>query len=396
LIPEARAAFNDAVSPERQRLVMDRMRERIGGEVPFRIAESPLFLPLPLLDQMDRASREILAALQAHRDYRRVADAIIPREQLYPREDAHPLFVCFDYALAEDGGHVVPRLTEFQGFPSLTAFQYYLSSDFRDVYALPDTLTFLGEGLADEGFRDLFRAAVLGSHAPENVVLLDVSPWQQGTWPDFRLTERLCPGIAVRCPSDLRRRGRGLFYDKDGRAIPVKRVFNRVIWSDLERLERDLGWSFHDELDFEWAGHPNWFFRYSKLALPWIDHPVVPKTQVLDRQGRWPHDLERYVLKPLFGFSGRGVVLDVTRDVLDATPVERRKDYVLQQKFQYADVIAGPEFAVRSEVRLMYVWLDRPRLVGLLPRMSRGRLMGCDANRTEPWTGHGVAFWPAK
>ena len=396
MIPEARAAFNDAVSPERQRLLMDRMRERIGGEVPFRIAESPLFLPRPLLDQMDRASLEILAALQAHRDYRRAADAIIPRERLYPREDDHPLFVCFDYALAEDGHHVAPRLTEFQGFPSLTAFQYYLSRDFRDVYALPDTLTFLGEGLSDEAFRDLFRAAVLGSQAPENVVLLDVSPWQQGTWPDFRLTERLCPGIAVRCPTDLRRRGRGLFYEKDGGAIPVKRVFNRVIWSDLERLERDLEWSFHDELDFEWAGHPNWFFRYSKLALPWIDHPVVPKTQVLDPQGRWPDDLERYVLKPLFGFSGRGVVLDVTRDVLDATPVERRKDYVLQEKFQYADVIAGPDFAVRSEVRLMYVWLDRPRLVGLLPRMSRGRLMGCDANRTEPWTGHGVAFWPAK
>jgi hypothetical protein len=396
VIPEIRAAFNAAVSPERQRLVLDRMRERIGGEVPFRIAEAPLFLPRPLLDAMDRASLEILAALSAHRDYRRAADAIIPRERLYPREDDHPLFVCFDYALAEAGDRVAPRLTEFQGFPSLTAFQYYLSRDFRDVYALPGTLTFLGDGLADEGFRELFRAAVLGSHAPENVVLLDVSPWQQGTWPDFRLTERLCPGIAVRCPSDLRRNGRGLFYEKDGRAIPVKRVFNRVIWSDLDRLERDLGWSFHDELDFEWAGHPNWFFRYSKLALPWIEHPAVPKTRILDREGHGPADLERCVLKPLFGFSGRGVVLDVTRDVLDAIPVEQREDYILQEKFQYADVIAGPDFAVRSEVRLMYVWLDRPRLVGLLPRMSRGRLMGCDANRTEPWTGHGAAFWPAK
>ena len=66
------------------------------------------------------------------------------------------------------------------------------------------------------------------------------------------------------------------------------------------------------------------------------------------------------------------------------------------ERFEYADVIVGPEFSVRSEVRLMYVWLDRPRLAGLLPRMSRGRLMGCDANRTDPWTGHGVAFWPAK
>jgi hypothetical protein len=382
------------VSPERHHLVMNRMRERIGGEIPFRIAESPLFLPRPLLEEMDSASRDILAELPARDDYRRAADAIIPRERLYFREDDHPLFVCFDYALADAGDRVAPRLTEFQGFPSLTAFQYYLSRDFRDVYALPDTLTFLGDGLTDEGFRGLLRAAVLGDHAPENVVLLDVDPWQQGTWPDFRLTERLIPGIAVRCPSDLRRSGRRLVYQKDGRPTPVKRVFNRVIWSDLARLEADLDWSFHDELDFEWAGHPNWFFRYSKLAMPWIVHPAVPKTRVLDREGRWPGDLHRYVLKPLFGFSGRGVVLDVTRDVLDAIPAEERGDYILQEKFEYADVIAGPEFSVRSEVRLMYVWLDRPRLAGLLPRMSRGRLMGCDANRTDPWTGHGVAFWP--
>ena len=90
----------------------------------------------------------------------------------------------------------------------LTAFQYYLSRDFRDVYGLPGTLAFLGDGLRDEGFRALFRDAILGGHEADNVVLLDVSPWQQGTWPDFRLTERLCPGIAVRCPSDLRLRAR--------------------------------------------------------------------------------------------------------------------------------------------------------------------------------------------
>ena len=372
------------------------MRDRIDGEIPFRIAESPLFLPRALLDEMDAASRDLLGVLQADRGYRRAADAIIPRELFYPHEDGHPLFVCFDYALADAAGGVAPRLTEFQGFPSLTAFQYYLSGDFRDVYGLPGTLAFIGDGLGDEGFRALFRDALLGGQEAENVVLLDVSPWQQGTWPDFRLTERLCPGIAVRCPSDLRRRGRGLVYEKDGQAIPVKRVFNRVIWSDLERLQGDLGWSFHDDLDFEWAGHPNWFFRYSKLALPWLDHPAVPKARILDPDGHWPGDLHRYVLKPLFSFSGRGVVLDVTRDALDAIPAADRKDYILQEKFEYANVIVGPDFSVRSEVRLMYVWLDRPRLVGLLPRMSRGRLMGCDANRTDPWTGHGVAFWPAE
>jgi hypothetical protein len=395
MIPEARAALNAAVSPERHRQVLERMHARIGGEIPFRIAESPLVVPRPLLDDMDGAAREIVAGLHAHAEYRRAADASIPRALRYPREDDRPLFVCVDFALADVGGRVAPRLTELQGFPSLTAFQYYLSRDFRDEYQVPDALTFIGDGLPDDLFRALFRSAVLGRHAPENVVLLEVEPWRQGTWPDFRLTERMIPGLAVRDPRQLRRRGRELVYEKDGLPVPVRRIFNRVIWSDLARIDREMEWSFHDELDFEWAGHPNWFFRYSKLALPWIDHPAAPRARILDREGVWPDHLEGYVLKPLFGFSGRGVVLDVTPDVLDAIPPGEREGYILQEKFEYADVIAGPEFTVRSEVRLMYVWPDRLRLLGLLPRMSRGRLMGCDANTTDPWTGHGVAFWPA-
>jgi hypothetical protein len=49
---------------------------------------------------------------------------------------------------------------------------------------------------------------------------------------------------------------------------------------------------------------------------------------------------------------------------------------------------------IRCEVRMMFLWLDRPVHVLVLPRMSRGRLMGCAFNTEEPWTGHGVAFWP--
>src|SRR5687767_12394336 len=155
LIPEARAAFNAAVSAERHDRVMARMHDRIGGEIPFRIAESPLFLPRALLDEMDKASLEIMTALHANEAYRRAADTLIPPTLLYPREDQHPLFVCFDYALARTSAGVAPRLTEFQGFPSLTAFQYYLSRDFRDVYAVPEPLTFIGGDLDDDGFRKL-------------------------------------------------------------------------------------------------------------------------------------------------------------------------------------------------------------------------------------------------
>ncbi len=396
VIREHREAFNQHWSVQRHLMILDRLRERVGGETPFRIAESPLFLPRPLLDEMDAASRAIVEQVIGNASYRAACNAIVGPERLYPGEDAHPLFMVFDYGLARaaDGG-VKPMLTEFQGFPSLYAFQHFLSSDFQEIHSLDPQLTHVAGGLDGEGFRKLFRRAILGDHAPETVALLDVSPWQQGTWPDFRLTERICPGLAVLCASDLRRRGQTLYYESKGREIPLKRVYNRVVWEDLARLETELHWSFHDTLDVEWAGHPNWFFRFSKLALPWLKHPNVPPAHVLDPQGGRAWDLSKWILKPLFSFGSRGVVLDLDHATLDRIPVAERGQYVLQQKFEFADVMTAPDGTpIRTEVRLMYVWLDEPVCVGVLPRMSKGRLMGCDHNRTEPWTGHGVAFWP--
>ena len=40
----------------------------------------------------------------------------------------------------------------------------------------------------DPSFDAEFRRAVLGNHAPENVVLLEIDPQQQKTLPDFLLT----------------------------------------------------------------------------------------------------------------------------------------------------------------------------------------------------------------
>jgi hypothetical protein len=39
----------------------------------------------------------------------------------------------------------------------------------------------------------------------------------------------------------------------------VKRIYNRVIFDELDRTDLKLDFSFSDDLDVEWAGHPNWF-----------------------------------------------------------------------------------------------------------------------------------------
>jgi hypothetical protein len=36
-----------------------------------------------------------------------------------------------------------------------------------------------------------------------------------------------------------------------------------------------MPFDFRDDLEVEWAGHPNWFFRLSKFSLPYLHHPAV-------------------------------------------------------------------------------------------------------------------------
>src|SRR6185369_10778795 len=143
--------------------------------------------------------------------------------------------------------------------------------------------------------------AVLGGHAPDEVVLLEIDPAHQKTLPDFLLTEKLL-GIRTVCITQVEKRGRKLYHN--GRAI--ERIYNRVIVDELVRRGIETPFDYRDELDVEWAGHPNWYFRISKFSIPFLKHPSVPRTCFLS--DGVPDDLQNWVLKPLYSFAGLGVV----------------------------------------------------------------------------------------
>jgi hypothetical protein len=391
MIQELRKRFNQNFSPEKYARILEEIEQLAGGKIPFRVSESPIFLPGNLMREMEETAQQIVRMISANPKYGAASERI-PSEYLFPNLDEHPLFLLFDYALTRNSeGFVCPKIVEIQGFPSLIAFQYFLSHAYLKHYELPQNLHFLCDGLSEQRFMEIFREAILNGHAAENVALVDVRPWEQGTWPDFTLTQRLLPGLAVLCPSTIIKRGRKLFYEKQGKEIPIKRIFHRMILDELKQLP--MTFSFREELDVEWAGHPNWFFFYSKLSLPFLKHRNVPNTFFLDEFEELPDDLHRYVLKPLFSLSGKGLVLDPDRDIINAINPAQRRHYVLQEKVEYADVIQGPEGGIRCEVRMMYIWLDKPQAIMTLSRMSRGRLMGCSYNNTDPWTGHAVSFF---
>ena len=369
------------------------MEERCGIAIPFRLCETPCFFPKALLDQMSQYGKELLQQLSGL-EYRKASFEAIPPEFSVPRETPHPLFVQVDFGLAQDAsGQLQPKLVELQGFPSLYAYQAALSQAYMEVFGLDSKLRYLLSGLDKDGYTKLLRRAIVGEHDPQNVVLLEIDPLHQKTRPDFLLTEQML-GIRTVGITDVKKVGSYLFYEHEGKRIPIRRIYNRVIVDELVRKDLKLGFRFSDDLEVEWAGHPNWYFRMSKFSLPFLNHVCVPKTMFLDRVDTVPSDLQKYVVKPLFSFAGLGVIMKPTKDDLAQIPKDKRSQYILQERIDFAPVIETPFGGTKAEVRVMYVWVDELLPVMTIIRMGRGLMMGVDHNRNMEWVGSSSGLYP--
>jgi len=393
MIPSLRKRFNANFTPEKYHTLLKVMAERCGVPVEFRISETPCFFPKPLLDQMAEYGKELIHQLGSL-EYRKQSFGAIPPEFNVPHEAPHPMFIQVDFGLVRDaGGKLQPKLVELQGFPSLYAYQAMLSQLYMEVFELEESLQYLLSGLDWEAYKKLLRRAILADHEPENAILMEIDPLHQKTLPDFLLTEKLL-GIATVAITDIDKRGKQLFYEKDGRRIQIQRIYNRAIVDELVRKKLKLNFRFDEELEVEWAGHPNWYFRMSKFSLPYLKHTCVPKTQFLDRVEHIPDDLQNYVIKPLFSFAGLGVLINPRKEDLAAIPRDKWQDYILQERMNFEPVVETPFGGTKAEIRMMYIWLEELLPVMMIIRMGRGLMMGVDHNKNMEWVGSAAGFYP--
>ncbi|MGI4835730.1 MAG: hypothetical protein ACRYFK_19920 [Janthinobacterium lividum] len=389
MIPEIRAAYNAQFTPEKYQRMLADVEQQLPNQLEFRLAETPIFVPRPLRDKLVQAGQAIIDVIQRP-DFKQLTDAAIPPGHFVPNEDAHATFLTFDFAVCRNAAtdELEPQLIEMQGFPSLYAFQTWQPGSYGAHFELPDSVTPYFEVPDDATYKAEMRRLLLGDAQPEEVILLELFPEKQKTRIDFALTEQFW-GVKAVCLTAIRKRGRELFYELDGREIKIKRIYNRIIFDELDRYP-DLHpeYQLTDEVDVHWVGHPNWFFRISKYTLPLINSPFSPPSYYLNQLTEYPADLENYVLKPLFSFAGVGVRLHVTAADLEALP--DKQNYLLQRRVQYAPVIEAPDGLVKCEIRLLYAWHPadaNPHLLTGLGRMSRGEMIGVAFNKDKDWVG---------
>lgn len=364
---------------------------------PFRIAETPFFIPSLLKERLLEACDQITDVI-CSADFKEKTQNAIPSPSLMvPREDAHTTFLQMDFGVTlDEKGDPMPRLIEIQGFPSVYFLQEMISKAYRSFFSIPGELhTFFDPAMTPESYIALLRDVIVGNEDPKQVVMLEIEPEKQTTYIDFLATaDKL--GVVVLCLTKIIKSGNKLYYKNEtGELVHIRRIYNRVIFDELEqRSDLAIQFAFTDELDVKWVGHPNWFYRISKYTMPLLSGPYVPKSYYLHTLKSYPADLENYVLKPLFSFAGAGVELNVTPPMLDA--IQNKDNFILQEKVSYAPVIDAPGEGVKCEIRMLMLWPDeelRPRIVNNLVRLSKGAMIGVKYNKDKDWVGGSVGFF---
>ena len=394
MIGSIRKVFNEAFTSEKYNAFLDDLHHYHPGDIEFRVAETPIFV--------DKAfTQKILAACESIVDvivqpgFNELTANAIPKTDIVPNETPYADFIAFDFGICiDDTGEYTPQLIEMQGFPTLFAYQVLHSEVARKHFNIPPTFdSYLG-GFDKKTYIALLKEIILDRHQPEHVILLEIYPEKQKTRIDFKCTKDYV-GIETVCLTKLKADGNQLYYEKEGIRVDIKRIYNRIIFDELDKQDLPEGTiDIRKPYNVEWCPHPNWFYRISKYTLPFIDSPYVPQTRFLNDVKTLPHDLENYVLKPLFSFAGQGVIIDVTAD--DISNITDPQNWILQRKVKYADVIETKDIPAKAEIRIFYFWpkgADRPVPTQNLARLSKGKMIGVRYNADKEWVGGTLCFF---
>ncbi|GAA3981633.1 hypothetical protein GCM10022246_37130 [Pedobacter ginsengiterrae] len=392
MIPAKRQKYNQQFTEEKYKNFLEKLQDGYC-EIPFRVAETPIFIPKALKAKLIAAGEEIISLIKQP-DFKELTKNSIPKNWNVPNENEQPHFLTFDFGICKnEAGELTPMLIEMQGFPSLYGFQSHLANSFRQVFEIDNSVNHFLNDFDEKQYIQLLKDVILGNHQPSEVALMDVDAPNQKTAIDFFVTQKML-GIKILALEDIKKIGNQLFYEENGKQIQLKRIYNRLIFDEVADNTEIFKNSFdpREELDVEWVTHPNWFYRISKYTMPFLNSEFVPETRFLNQIESIPADLENYVLKPLFSFAGMGVIIDVTKN--DIINIKDPENWILQRKVTYEPVVEALDGGVKAEIRMMYLWPDNgePQLCINLARLSRGKMIGVRYNADFDWVGGTVGF----
>ena len=214
MISAIRAAFNEQFTEAKYLAYLAILNEPFKNPIPFRIAETPVFIDRFFKAQLMDAGDYICEFITKPSFPFKTTNSI-PKGLHIPNEASLPECIVIDFAIAEGQDEkIIPQLIELQGFPSLFAFELLQAQALEKVYHLPKNFSPFLNGYNQSSYLDFFRSMVLGDQA-KHTILLEIKPFEQKTRHDLLLTETWL-NVPIVCLSEIYLKDKSLFYQKDG------------------------------------------------------------------------------------------------------------------------------------------------------------------------------------
>jgi hypothetical protein len=392
MIKSIREFFNKSHTESDYRNLQLHFENILNRPIPFRIAETPVFVSKDFKSQMLEVTEAIIDFI-VDPAFDDITHRFIPNNYQTPEIQSHPALLVIDYAVVHgEDGRLEPSLIELQGFPSLYGFQVELDQYWKSQTSSYNTLTSYLNGYDETKYLQDLKEIILGDEAPENVILLDLFPEKQKTQLDF-ICMKSQLGIESVCLTQIFSEGNQLFYFNNGDKIRIHRIFNRLVPDELSQYPELKHIDLRLPYDVMWINHPRHFFQISKCLLPLLKHRFIPECYYLS-DFNFNQSLDQWVLKPLFSFAGSGVCIDVNLEQLKA--IKDPENWIMQRKVHYAPIIETPDGPAKTEIRLFLLWKsDWPRPIAAhnLARLSKGAMIGTQFNLNQSWVGGTIAFF---
>ena len=399
MIASIRQKFNAAFTEEVYQNYLASLNTPFPGALDFSVAETPIFINKDFTEKVLATGDYVNQIIQSN-SFKSITDPSLKNVPLFPNETALPQCIVMDFAIAmNDKNEIVPALIELQGFPSLFAYEILQDECIRKTYTIAEGYSPYLNGYTKEKYMHHLETILKGDtlkHSIKHTVLLEILPHQQKTRIDFYCTEKYF-NIPIVCITEIFVEGNHLFYERAGQKIKIDRIYNRIVLDELKNQTKEIqdkGALLWSNLDIEWVTHPHHFFRISKYLLPFLKHTYIPNTQFVDQLKAIPTALDKFILKPLFSFAGQGVIIDISKD--DISNIKDPSAWILQEKVEYANCIETPTGPAKAELRLYYFWEEASQkyiATMNLARLSKGKMIGVNYNKTATWVGGSLAYF---
>ena len=156
-----------------------------------KVCETPVFLGRDFINKLTTAAQE-MAAQCMNPDTLKELDKAVPDKFRVPNVPEKPPFLIVDFAITRDEqtGGLKPQLIELQACSSVMAYLADAALLYKDIYRLDKDYTPFPAHKGEKDFKRALQKAVLGTHDPKNVVLLEIEPEKQKTKFDFLATQK--------------------------------------------------------------------------------------------------------------------------------------------------------------------------------------------------------------